>query len=127
MAPTLYEPPRKRLFSGRAVKVLLVLLVVAGAGGYLYQRQPGWFAHAAASFLGLFGYELVTINVATTPTRANVLLDGERMTELPLRVRRDGGSHRVSAVAPGFEPTEVTFTADGDKHLILTLKPERRH
>lgn len=125
MAPTLYEPPRKRLFSGRSVKVLLVLLVVAGAGGYLYQRQPGWFANATASFLGLFGYELVTIEVATTPTQANILLDGERMTELPLRVRRDGGSHRVSAIAAGFAPAELTFTADGNKHLILTLRPEK--
>ena len=126
MAATLYEPPRKPLLPRRLVKVLLVGLVALAVGGYLYRRQPGWFTGVANSVPGLFGYEMASIDVATTPTRADILLDGERVTELPFSVRRDGATHRVSAIAPGFDPAEVTFRAEGDRHLILTLKPAKR-
>jgi len=126
MVTTLYEPPRKPILPKRLIKVLLIGLAVLAIGGYLYRRQPGWFADVAGSVLGLFGYEMISVDVATTPTRADILLDGERMTELPLHVRKDGASHRVSAIAPGFEPAEVTFRAESDQHLILTLKPAKR-
>jgi hypothetical protein len=126
MTTTLYEPPRKPLVGKRLVVVVLVVLAVGGIGASLYRRQPGWFTKAATSILGLVGYELVSVDVATTPRQTNILLDGERVTELPLHVRRDGASHRVSAIAPGFEPVEVTFRANGDQHLILTLKPAKR-
>ena len=126
MGHTLYEPPVKPLVPKRTLKTLLVLFALAAAGGYLYQREPGWFADVAGGVLGFFGHETTTIDVATIPTRADVLLDGERMTELPLHVRKDGAVHRVSAIAPGYEPADVSFRADGDKHLILTLRPEKR-
>jgi hypothetical protein len=123
---TLYTPPRQPLVTRRTLKVLLVVLGLAAAGAYLYQREPGWFARAASSVLGWFGHETIAVEVATAPTRADVLLDGERVTELPLRVRKDEAVHRVTAVAPGYEPAEVSFKADGDKHLILTLRPAKR-
>jgi len=126
MSTTLYQPPHKSRVSRRLVVVMLVVLALGGIGASLYRRQPRWLDRAVTSILGLFGYELASVDVATTPTRTNILLDGERMTELPLHVRRDGATHRVSAIAPGYEPSEVTFRADGDKHLILSLKPERR-
>jgi hypothetical protein len=126
MVGTLYEPPRKTHVSRRALAVLLVVLVLAGAGGYLYQREPGWFGQAAARIIGLFGYEMVAVDVATSPTRADILLDGERVTSLPVHVRRDDAVHRVSAIAPGYETSEVSFKADGDKHLFLTLRPAKK-
>lgn len=126
MPGTLYEPPRKPLIHKRTLLVLLVLLVLAGAGGYLYQRQPHLFSEAAASLLGLFGYEVVAVDVAVSPTRADILLDGERVTSLPVRVRRDGAVHRVTAIAPGYETAEVTFKADADRTLFLTLRPAKK-
>jgi hypothetical protein len=126
MARTLYEPPVKPVIHKHTLKTLLILLAVAMAGVFLYQRQPGWFAGVASSILGFFGHETVIVEVATTPTRADVLLDGERMTELPLRVRQDGAIHHVSAIAPGYEPADVTFRADGNKRLLLTLRPSKR-
>jgi hypothetical protein len=125
MAPTLYTPPPKVLISKRTFKVLLVLIVLGSAGAFLARQQPGWFANAASSILGWFGHETIAVDVATSPTRADILLDGERMTELPLRVRKDAALHRVSAVAPGYDPAEVTFKADADKRLILTLRPAK--
>ena len=127
MATTLYQPPPRPWLPGRVVKTAVVVLVLAGAGGYLYHRQPGWLSRAANGLLGLFGYEMVTVEVMTTPTRTDVLLDGVRMTELPLQVRRDHAIHRVSAIAPGYETAEITFMADGDRQLILTLKLSGRH
>ncbi len=124
---TLYQPPRKPLLPRPVLKGLLVGLLLVGAGAYLYQRQPGWFTRAATSVIGLFGYEMVTIEVATTPVRADILLDGERTSSLPLHVRRDSSTHRVTAIAPGFEPAEISFPADGDRSLFLTLKRARGH
>jgi hypothetical protein len=126
MGHTLYEPPVKPLVRKKTLKILLILFVVAGAGGYLYQRQPGWFANVAAGILGFFGHETVTVEVTTSPTSADLLLDGERVTDLPLHVRKDGAIHQVSAVAPGYQLSEVPFRADGDKHLFLTLRPGKR-
>jgi hypothetical protein len=123
--PTLYQPPPKPIFPRRVLKGLLLALLLAGVGGYLYQRQPGWFTNAATGLLGLFGYEMATVEVSTNPLRAEILLDGERMTSLPLHVRRDGSTHRVTVLSSGFETTEVTFLADGDRKLFLTLKPDR--
>ena len=123
---TLHTPPRKPLVTGRSLKVLLVVLGLVTAGAYLYQREPRWFSRAASSILGWFGYQTIAVEVVTAPTRADILLDGERMTELPLRVRKDDAVHRVTAVAPGYQPAEVSFRADGDKHLILTLRPAMR-
>jgi len=126
MTATLYEPPRKPLVSRRFVLVVIVVLTLAGLGASLYRRHPGWLDKAATGFLGLFGYELASIEVMTTPTRADILLDGERKTEIPFHVRRDGAEHRVSAIAPGFETAEISFRADGDKQLFLSLRPARR-
>ncbi len=124
---TLYRPPPKPLLPRRVLKGLVVALLLAGVGGYLYQRQPGWFTQAVTALIGLFGYEVITVDVATTPARADILLDGQRVTSLPLHVRRDEANHRLMAVAPGYEPAEVSFRADGNRRLILTLKPARRH
>lgn len=124
MAATLYQPPRKPLLSGRFIMLLLVLGAIAAAA-YLWQQNPGWLGRASVGLLNLFGRELVTVEVATVPTRADVLLDGERMTELPLHVPHDGTAHQVTAVAPGYEPSTVSFRADGDRHLILTLRPSK--
>jgi hypothetical protein len=123
MASTLYQPPRRSVVSGHWAKTVIVLLVLGGVGGFLYQRPPGWFTSAALSVLGLFGYEMVTVEVLTNPARADILLDGKREAELPLHVRKDDAIHRVSAIAPGYEPVEVTFKADGDHQLYLTLTP----
>jgi hypothetical protein len=126
MAATLYEPPKKTLVPRWLVAALLIIAAIALIGGYAYRRHPGWLVGAASGILGLIGYELISIDVATTPTRADILLDGERATELPLHVRRDSASHRISAIAPGFEPAEVTFKADGDRQIFLTLKPAKQ-
>jgi hypothetical protein len=123
---TLYEPPRKPILPRRVLKGLLLAATLAVVGVYLYRAPPGWLTNAATSVLGLFGHELVTIEVTTNPVRADVLLDGDRTESLPLHVRRDGAIHRVSAIAPGYDPAEVTFHADGNRHLILTLHPARR-
>jgi hypothetical protein len=122
---TLYEPQRKPVFPRRVLKGLVVAALLIGVGVYLYRAQPGWLTNTATYLLELFGHELATVEVATNPTRADVLLDGQRMESLPLHVRRDGAVHHVVAVAPGYEPAEVTFTADGNRHLVLTLKPSR--
>jgi hypothetical protein len=126
MSRTLYEPPSKTRILGRWIKVLLVVLLLVGAGGYLYQRHPGLATRAAATVLGWFGREMITVEVTTSPTRAEVLLDGERMEELPLHVPKDDALHRVSAIAPGYAPAEVTFKADGPKQLFLTLRPAKQ-
>jgi hypothetical protein len=126
MGRTLYEPPVKPVIRKHTLKIVVLLLAVIASLVYLYQQRPGWFAEVASSIMGFFGHETVTVEVATTPTRADVLLDGERMTELPLRVRKDGAIHHVSAIAPGYDMADVAFRADGDKRLILTLKPDRR-
>ncbi|MBN2574006.1 MAG: hypothetical protein JXP73_05520 [Deltaproteobacteria bacterium] len=126
MPGTLYEPPRKPLVRKRTLLMLLVLLALAGGGGYLHHRHPGWFGKAAASVLGLFGHEMVAVDVAVSPTRADILLDGERITSLPAYVRRDEATHRVTAIAPGYETTEVTFKANADRRLFLTLKPAKK-
>jgi hypothetical protein len=123
---TLYTPPPRVLISKRTFKVLLVLIVLASAGAYLARQQPGWFSEAAATVLGWFGHETIAVDVATSPARADILLDGERKTELPIRVRKGEALHRISAIAPGYEPAEVTFKADTDKHLFLTLRPAKR-
>jgi hypothetical protein len=121
---TLYTPPRKRLFPRGTLKVLLILMVVAGLGGYLYLKKPAWLSRPDTLFPGC-GQLTITVDVATSPTRADVLLDGERMTELPLQLPRDEAIHHVIAVAPGYEPTDVSFKADGDKNLFLTLRPTK--
>lgn len=125
MTGTLYAPPRKPLVSRRLIVVVVLVLAVIGLGAALVRQRPSWLDQTVRGVLGLFGYELVSVEVETTPRQTNILLDGERMTELPLHVRRDGENHKISAIAPGFEPTEVVFRADGDKHLLLTLKPSR--
>jgi hypothetical protein len=122
---TLYQPPRKPIIPRPVLKGLLVALVLAGVSLYLYERQPGWFTRLATGFIGVLGYEMVTVEISTTPARADILLDGQRMESLPLHVRRDQVEHRITAIAPGFEPAEVTFRADADRRLILTLRPKR--
>ena len=122
---TLYQPPRKPIVPRPLLKGLLVALVLAGGGFYLHQSQPGWLTRLATGVIGLFGYETVAIEVSTTPARADLLLDGQRIESLPLHVRRDDADHRLTAIAPGFEPAEVTFRASANRHLILTLKPRR--
>jgi hypothetical protein len=122
---TLYTPPPKPLVSKRTIRVVMVLLVLAGLGGYLYLHPPAWLRWTGTAFQGC-GHPMITVNVTTTPTRADVLLDGERMTELPLHVRQDGAIHRVTAIAPGYEPADVAFKADENKNLILTLRPPKR-
>lgn len=125
--PTLYQAPRKPLVPRPVLKGLFVALVLAGVSLYLYQQQPGWFTKLATSLIGLFGHETVTVDVSTTPPRADILLDGQRMESVPLHIPREDADHRVTAIAPGFEPAEVTFRANADRRLILTLKPQRRH
>ena len=119
---TLYTPPSKPIVPRGTLKVLLAIIVLAGLGGYLYLHKPAWLSRPDATFLGC-GHALITVDVATSPTRADVLLDGERVTELPLQVPRDEAIHHVSAIAPGYQLTEVTFKADGNKNLFLTLRP----
>jgi hypothetical protein len=123
--PTLYEPSRKPILPRRVLKGLAVAAVLVAVSTYLYRAQPGWLTRLATSVLEFFGREMVTLEVETNPVRADVLLDGERAESLPLHVRKDGAVHRVSAVAPGYEPVEVPFTADGNRHLILTLRPAK--
>jgi len=125
MAATLYEPSRKPLISGTWLKRLVVLLVLVGAGAYLHERHPDWLKEASLTVLGWFGQETVTVDVVVSQTRADILLDGVRMTELPLHVRKDDAQHSVSAIAPGYLPATATFKADGDKQLFLTLRPNR--
>lgn len=119
---TLYEPPRRPLLPRSVLKGLLVAVVLAVAGAYLYRAPPGWLTRIATGVLELVGHEMVTVDVETTPVRSDILLDGVRMESLPLHLRRDGAVHRVTAIAPGYEPTEVSFTANRDQRLILTLK-----
>lgn len=123
---TLYEPPRRPLLPRSVLKGLLVAAVLAGAGGYLYRAPPGWLTRIATGALQIVGHEMVTIEVETTPVRSDVLLDGVRMESLPLHVRRDGAVHRLTAVAPGYQPVEVAFTANRDQQIILTLKSSHR-
>jgi hypothetical protein len=125
MAGTLYEPPVKPLITARGLRIAVVVLALGGVGAYLYQREPGWIGKVGSVVLGLFGYELVAVDVITTPARTDILLDGTRVTELPLHVRHDDAIHRVTAIAPGYEPAEVTFKADGNRQLILTLRPAK--
>ena len=122
---TLYQPPRQPIIPRPVLKGLLVALVLAGAGLYLYQSQPGWVTRLATGLVGLFGYETVTVDVSTTPARADILLDGQRVTSLPIYVRREEADHQLTAIAPGFVPAKVTFRANADRQLILTLKPRR--
>ncbi len=102
-------------------------MALAGGLAAFHYQAPNLLARGWDSVLGLFGRELISVEVMTTPARADILLDGERITDLPARIPRDGADHQVTAVAPGYEPAAVAFRADHDRQIYLTLKRAKPH
>jgi serine/threonine-protein kinase len=67
--------------------------------------------------------DLVTVTVQATPATATLELDGAKVRELPLRLPRGQGEHRLTGRAPGYEETTILVTAGGDSSVTLVLPP----
>ncbi|MFO0549827.1 MAG: hypothetical protein U0271_15650 [Polyangiaceae bacterium] len=65
----------------------------------------------------------VMIKFDVSPDYARVTVDGKRLPKKPLELTlpRDGSKHKALFTAPGFNPKELTFTADSDVKLVVAL------
>ena len=68
------------------------------------------------------GHEIVTIEILTTPTRVDLLFNGEMVNELPIVVEKSESLHHLTAIAPGYRSAELTLRANKDQQLFINLK-----
>ena len=69
--------------------------------------------------------DTILISVGVTPSTAQIFIDGEQMPSNPFigRFVKAGGSHRLRAVAPGYQPKERTVSFADNAMIDLSLSP----
>jgi serine/threonine-protein kinase len=69
--------------------------------------------------------ETIVFSVSVSPSSAQVLIDGHAMPSNPFlgRFAKGPGTHRVRAIAPGYQPKERLVTFDDNVMIDLSLSP----
>lgn len=69
----------------------------------------------------------VGLTFDVSPPDASVSVNGGPMmsTQGELYLLEDGAEHLLTFTAPGHEPHEIRIKAEGDRHLVVTLDPEK--
>ncbi|HHH11473.1 MAG TPA: PEGA domain-containing protein, partial [Sorangium sp.] len=116
--------------SGVGLWILTSSPVPPSSGGAVTAPSNSTHAHDsrnAATSSAATPAATITVSVATTPTNATILLDGEATTN-PLRIHvpRDDQQHHVEVRAAGFETFAVTTDFSNDVQLQVALDEEKQ-
>ncbi len=126
--PLNYRSPR----TGWVMVVVLLLAVI----GFATVGRPIWLHFTGKNlelpslgddkkpeYKSLEMDDAVLVDIDVTPAHAKLNLDGEPLPSNPVRLPRDGQTHRITATAPDHEPATYTFLPDKAKTLQLKLLP----
>ncbi len=132
--PAMLVPARKQVMALSAGALALILSVLGiafiTAGGQPRQparaegsKEPMESAQALATPEPSVP-ETIVVELHGLPAEAQVKVDGKDVSELPLRLSRNSGTHQIGIEAPGMLSWMVTHDAAGDGRYAVVLEPD---